>query len=78
MKRNTGEAAPVTAQTAYKLKDVTYVPHYRNSSLYVGPGYPKFNRSTYSAAELVLAGAASVHEMLWSRGAYGTVNETHP
>jgi len=45
MKRNTGEAAPVTAQAAYKLKDVTYVPHYRNSSLYVGPGYPKFNRT---------------------------------
>ena len=78
MKRNTGEAAPVTAQVAYKLRDVTYVPHYRNSSLYVGPGYPKFNRSVYTAAELVLAGAASVHEVLWARGTYGTVNEIHP
>jgi hypothetical protein len=78
MKRNTGEAAPVTAQVAYKLQDVTYVPHYRNSSLYVGPGYPKFNRSVYTAAELVLAGAASVHEVLWARGTYGTVNEIHP
>lgn len=78
MKRNTGEAAPVTAQVAYKLRDVTYVPHYRNSSLYVGPGYPKFNRSVYTAAELVLAGAASVHEVLWSRGTYGIVNAIHP
>jgi len=32
----------------------------------------------YTAAELVLAGAASVHEMLWARGNYGTVNEIHP
>jgi hypothetical protein len=78
MKRNTSEAAPVTAQVAYKLQDVTYVPHYRNSSLYVGPGYPKFTRRVYTAAELVLAGAASVQEMLWSRGTYGTVNEIHP
>jgi len=78
MKRNTGEAAPVTAQVAYKLQDVTYVPHYRNSSLYVGPGYPKFNRSVYTAAELVLAGAASVQAALWSRGNYGIVNEIHP
>jgi len=78
MKRNTSEATPVTAQVAYKLKDVTYVPHYRNSSLYVGPGYPKFNRTTYSAAELVLAGAASVHEMLWSRANHGIINEVNP
>jgi hypothetical protein len=78
MKRNTGEAAPVTAQVAYKLQDVTYVPHYRNSSLYVGPGYPKFNRRVYTAAELVLAGAASVHEMLWARGTYGIVNNITP
>ena len=78
MKRNTGEAAPVTAQAAYKLKDVTYVPHYRNCNLFVGPGYPKFNRTTYSAAELVLAGAAAVHEMLWSRSNHGIVNEANP
>jgi hypothetical protein len=78
MKRNTSESAPVTAQVAYKLHDVTYVPHYRNSSLYVGPGYPKFNRSVYTAAELVLAGAALVHAVLWSRGNYGIVNEIHP
>jgi hypothetical protein len=78
MKRNTSEAAPVTAQVAYKLHDVTYVPHYRNSGVYVGPGYPKFTRRVYTAAELVLAGAASVHEMLWSRANHGIVNEIHP
>ena len=78
MKRNTGEAAPCVAQIAYKLKDVTYVPHYRNCHLYVGPGYPKFNRTTYSAAELVLAGAAAVHEMLWNRANHGIINEVNP
>lgn len=78
MKRNTSEAAPVTAQVAYKLQDVTYVPHYRNSSLYIGPGYPKFTRRIYTAAELVLAGAASVQAALWSRGNYGIVNAIHP
>ena len=78
MKRNTGEATPVVAQVAYKLKDVTYVPHYRNCHLYVGPGYPRLNRTTYSAAEVVLAGAASVHEMLWTRSNHGIVNESNP
>lgn len=77
MKRNTGEAAPCVAQVAYKLKNVTYVPHYRNNSLYVGPGYPRVNR-TYTAAELVLAGAASVHELLWSRANHGIVNAANP
>jgi hypothetical protein len=75
MKRNTSEAAPVTAQVAYKLQDVTYVPHYRNSSFYVGPGYPKFTRRVYTAAELVLAGAALVHAVLWSRANHGIVND---
>ena len=78
MKRNSPEAAPQMAQIAYKLNTVTYVPHYRNGSVYVGPGYPKFNRTTYSAAELVLAGAAAVHKMLWIRANHGIVNEVNP
>jgi len=78
MKRNTQEAAPCSAQSAYKFNGVTYVPHYRNHSVYVGPGYPKHNRTRYSADELVLAGAALITELLWVRSNHGIVNEINP
>jgi hypothetical protein len=78
MKRNNSEAAPCVAQVAYKFRDVIYMPHYRNSSLYVGPGYPKFTRARYTAAELTSVGAMPVNQMLWIRANHGIVNEINP
>lgn len=72
------EPAARTAQVAYKLNGLTFVPHYRNNSIYVGPGYPIYNNKRYSAAELTAAGATSTPEFLWSRGAHGIVNEANP
>lgn len=53
--------------TAYRLGPVVYVPHYRRLNEFVGPGYhekigaleslPNSNKVTYSAAELLNAGA---------------------
>jgi hypothetical protein len=52
--------------TVYKLHGVTYVPHYRSTGVYVGPGYAKTGKE-YSSADLVSAGAVAVQETLWYR-----------
>jgi hypothetical protein len=78
MKRNTAEPAPVLAQITYKIKGVTYVPHYRNSSIYVGPGYPRFTRARFSEAELLNAGAVAGHTTLWVRANHGIVTDINP
>jgi hypothetical protein len=77
MKKNVQETAPLVPQLAYKLGGITYVPHYRNSSVYVGPGY-HLTHKRYSAEQLVLAGAAAVTQMLWIRGNYGVVTDGNP
>jgi hypothetical protein len=43
--------------------DVLFVPHYRTSGLYVGPG-----GKHYTMAQLVAGGASVVSMMLWPRG----------
>jgi hypothetical protein len=78
MKRDTAEGAPLFAQVTYKLNDVTYVPHFRNSDIYVGPGYPRANKERYSAAQLIAAGAMATSNLLWSRGNYGVVTDSNP
>ena len=62
-------------QAAYELRGIVYVPHYRNSDIYVGPGYPRHNMTRYSAAELELMGANPRIEFLWSRGIGGRVSD---
>lgn len=78
MKRTSSEAAPVGAQVTYKLRGVTYVPHFRNSEIYVGPGYPRANKNRYSAAQLIAAGATATSNLLWSRGDHGVVTDSNP
>ena len=78
MKRTSAEAAPIGAQVTYKIKDVTYVPHFRNSDIYVGPGYPRANKDRYSAAQLIAAGAVATSNLLWSRGIHGVVTDNNP
>ena len=54
--------------------EITYVPHYRNSSVFVGPGYGKHNVKQYSEFELFRMGAEKAFKFLWHRGTHGTVN----
>jgi hypothetical protein len=62
----------------YRLNDTLYVPHYRNSSIFVGPGYPRQDARTYSAFALEDAGAMKEMAMLWSRGIFGEVTKANP
>ncbi len=65
-------------QAAYELRGIVYVPHYRNSDIFVGPGYPRHNVTRYSAEELMLMGAKPRVEFLWSRGTSGRVDARNP
>ena len=58
----------------YQVNGVTYLPHYRNESLFVGPGYPRQSNHVYTAEELTKAGANRIALMLWPRGKVGVVN----
>jgi hypothetical protein len=62
----------------YRLGEVLYVPHYRNSSIFVGPGYPKRDNRTYTVFALEDAGAVKETRMLWSRGLFGEVTTANP
>lgn len=62
----------------YDLKGITYVPHYRNKNLYVGPGYPRHNLMRYTDVEMQLMGAKPRTEMLWHRGDSGRVDDRNP
>lgn len=74
MKR-TPDSAPREFQKVYRKGDVVYVPHFRNSEVFVGPGYPRATRQRYTEFELVQAGAMQERLPLWTRGQYGIVND---
>jgi hypothetical protein len=60
---------------AYQLNGVTYLPHYRNENLFVGPGYPTHNKFVYTVDDLLWVGANRINLMLWSRGKIGIVDQ---
>ena len=61
------------------IKDnVTFVPHYRNFNVYVGPGYANTNLEVYTQEELISMGAKMEMRSMWSRAATGEVNERRP
>ena len=66
------------ATYVYRKNGITYVPHYRNASVYVGPGYPRYNNRRYSEQELIDAGAKRQEQMLWPRSQYGIVSDAKP
>lgn len=72
------EKAGLYSMNVYKKNGVTYVPHYRNWSIYVGPGYPHACKEKYTAEELIAAGATKDIAMLWSRAQHGEVTDTRP
>lgn len=72
------DKAPTYPTEVYKKDGITYVPHYRNATIFVGPGYPFTNKERYTAAELSAAGATKELGMLWSRGQHGEVSDLKP
>lgn len=74
-RRNTSDSAPREFQTALKFGEVVYVPHFRNGSVFVGPGYPRVTKQRFSEEELIRLGATRVQTLLWNRGTYGLVND---
>ena len=56
--------------TCFTHRGITYVPHYDNVSVYVGPGYPRFTEKTYTANQLLEAGAEPVELLLSPRPEY--------
>ena len=56
----------------YVLNGVKYVPHYANSSVYVGPGY-RDGGVAYSKAYMKQTGAVEYKEHLWVRAQFGEV-----
>jgi len=74
-RRNTSEAAPLEYQTVLLYGSVTYVPHFRNGSVFVGPGYPRFTQQRFSEEELISLGATKASTPLWSRGLHGVVSD---
>lgn len=58
--------------SVYKLGGVTYVPHFQNDSVFVGPGHDKTGIA-YSANYLAGVGAKEEKAMLWRRGKVTTI-----
>jgi hypothetical protein len=77
MKRSTSEASQLMSHMTYKLDGITYLPHYRNCNVFIGPGYPRANRKRYTSTELINSGAVAVEQMLWSRGEHGVINDVN-
>lgn len=72
------EIADRIENICYQANGITYVPHFRNKNIFVGPGYPRFTLKTYSHNELAEAGAYKLVKMLWNRGEFGFVNKRNP
>lgn len=75
---STPDKAELFPTVVYKLNGITYLPHYRNSSIYVGPGYPHKSAERYTEQDLLRVGATKEVEMLLSRAQHGVVDATHP
>ena len=68
------DALETQLQTVYRLGQITYLPHYRNDLVFVGPGYPRHTQAQYSVMDLLAAGAEKDTLALWRRSSGGTVN----
>ena len=75
--KSTPENLPRDSYVTYKLGDITFLPHYRNRNVFVGPGYPRHNTRTFTITELVNFGAVAVEQMLWPRGEHGVINNVN-
>ena len=60
----------------FNLNGVTYLPHYQDSKLYVGPGYPRHNKNIYTSADLLTMGAKASMSHIWKRVEHGKLHST--
>jgi hypothetical protein len=67
MKDNNKLIADRYEYIAYKWGQIIFVPHYRNSTTFVGPGYPELAPKMWEERELIAVGAQPIKLMLWSR-----------
>jgi len=72
------DKAQLFSAKVFVKNGITYVPHFRNSDVYVGPGYGSHNKNLYSESDLLSCGAKPEISMLWSRSQHGIVNATNP
>jgi len=69
---NTLEMAEHYEYSVLTLNGITYVPHYGNLSVYVGPGY-SLGGTAFSANYLKKKGAKESKKFLWHRGTFEVV-----
>lgn len=55
--------ADLSMQFVYRKGDVVFLPHYTEIGLFVGPGYGRYNKQTYTGNELLDAGC--VLDEMW-------------
>lgn len=53
--------------TVYQWGAITFVPHYRNPTAFVGPGYPEKAPKLWTERELIAVGAKPKQMQLWAR-----------
>lgn len=70
--------APTEETAVYILEGITYLPHYRNKSVFVGPGYPRESTARFSVIELLERGAEKQYMNLWPRSLLGIVDANNP
>jgi hypothetical protein len=58
----------------FKLDGITYLPHYQDAKLFVGPGYPRLTKAVFTSDELLQAGAKASMLHLWIRPKYEKVS----
>lgn len=66
------EHAPLVETKVYELNGVTYLPHYKNPSVFVAPGYPRGSGDpdmahAFTEYRLINENAKAKTMMLWSR-----------
>jgi len=54
----------------FKLNGITYLPHYQDSKLFVGPGYSRHTKTVYTSTQMLEAGAKASIMHLWRRVEY--------
>ena len=69
------EVAEKKDYLTYNLNGITYLPHYQNSNLYIGPGYPRHNKNIYKPDDLLAVGAKAVMLHIWKRMENGIPTE---
>lgn len=66
------EPAPRVETKVYELNGVTYLPHYKNPSIFVAPGYPRGRgapdmKHAFTEHRMLNEGARPKTMFLWSR-----------